>query len=306
MSRKNRTPKENERRAKIRELLQMGGISSMDDIQNLFKVNYLPDLKTYDLTRGAMCFMVKVKNTLRTAEIMKIAICDDVPEFANELKGKVEEICAKNDWPLEYAIFTSPRIMLAEDLSSYQVVFLDIDMPEINGLEAAKELRTRYPDVILVFVTAFIEYAPAGYHVEAFRYLLKQQIEGDLPHVMSDINHRLRESTDTISVELKSGSTLIPLKKIMYLEGTPNRMVLFHVDYDSSPIEAIGKLTDYEQRLDGKGFLRLQKSFIANMSQISKISSYQVTLRNGVTLKASEKYYKQVHASFLQWKGQYL
>lgn len=253
-----------------------------------------------------MCFMVKVKNTLRMAEIMKIAICDDVPEFGCELKCKVEEICAKNDWSLEYTVFTSPRGMLAEDLSSFQVIFLDIDMPGINGLEAAKELRTRYPDVILVFVTAFIEYAPAGYHVEAFRYLLKQQINDNLPHVMADIHHRLRESADTISVELKSGSTLIPLKKIMYLEGTANRMVLFHVDYDSRPIEAVGKLTDYEQRLESKGFLRLQKSFIANMSQISKISSYQVTLRNGVTLKASEKYYKQVHASFLQWKGQYL
>lgn len=250
--------------------------------------------------------MLKGKNTLRTAEIMKIVICDDVPEFGNELKGKAEEICAENDWPLECAVFTSPRVMLAEDLSSYQVVFLDIDMPGINGLEAAKELRTRYPDVILVFVTAFIEYAPAGYHVEAFRYLLKQQINGSLPQVMADIHHRLRESADTISVQLKSGSILIPLKKILYLEGTPNRKVLFHVDYDSRPIEAVGKLTDYEQRLEGKGFLRLQKSFIANMAQISKISSYQVTLRNGVTLKASEKYYKQVHASFLQWKGQYL
>ena len=55
-----------------------------------------------------------------------------------------------------------------------------------------------------------------------------------------------------------------------------------------------------------KGFLRLQRSFIANMAQISKISSYQVTLRNGTVLKASESYYKQVQASFLQWKGQHL
>lgn len=253
-----------------------------------------------------MCFIVKADKTLRMAEIMKIAICDDVLEFGYELKCKVEGICAKNDWPLEYSVFTSPRVMLAEELSSYQVVFMDIDMPGINGLEAARELRAKYPDVILVFVTAFIEYAPAGYHVEAFRYLLKQQIEDDLPHVMEDIYHRLHDSSDTISVERKSGLALIPLKKIMYLEGTPNRMVLFHLDYDSRPIEAIGKLADYEQRLEGKGFLRLQKSFIANMSQISKIRSYQVILRNGVTLKASEKYYKQVHASFLQWKGQYL
>lgn len=237
---------------------------------------------------------------------MKIAICDDFPEFACDLDQKIGDICAKKDLRVESLIFSSPKELLASDLSSVQVVFLDIDMAEINGLEAAKELRKRYPELILVFVTAFIEYAPAGYRVEAFRYLLKQQLTKDLPSVMEDIQKKLCDSVDTISLDHKSGTILIPLKNILYLEGTPNRMVLFHVDYDNKPIEAIGRLSDYEQRLKNKGFLRLQKSFIANMSQISKISGYQVTLRNGVALKASEKNYKQVYTSFLLWKGRHL
>lgn len=246
------------------------------------------------------------KKYIRMCEPMRIAICDDIPEFAYELKHRIEDICAKRDWPLESMIFTSPLAMLEADLSQVQAVFLDIDMPELNGLEAAKGLRNQYPDMIFVFVTAFIEYAPAGYHVSAFRYLLKQQLDNNLTAVIEDVQQKLFESTENITIEQKSGAFFLPLKSILYLEGTPNRRVLFHLTGREMPVEALGKLADYERRLEDKGFLRLQKSFIANMAHISKISSYQVMMRDGTVLKASEKYYKKVQTSFLQWKGQHL
>lgn len=237
---------------------------------------------------------------------MKIIICDDIPEFANELNFLAEKICARKDWPLETQVFSSPLAMLEADLSCAHAAFLDIDMPELNGLEAARELRKKYPELILVFVTAFIEYAPAGYQVSAFRYLLKQQLRSTLPEVMEAIHRKLCESADMISVQQKNGAMSIPLKSILYLEGTSRRMVLFHTVNSAKPIEAAGKLEDFERRLEEKGFLRLQRSFIANMAQISKISNYQVWLYDGTVLNASEKYYKQVLARFLQWKGQYL
>lgn len=250
--------------------------------------------------------MLMSKSGIRMCNCMKIAICDDYPVFAQELKRNIEDICAKKDWILDSTVYTSPHTMLENNLSAVQVVFLDIDMPELNGLIAARELRKRYPDIILVFVTAFIEYAPAGYHVSAFRYLLKQQLGSSLPEVMDDIHQKLIESTEKIALKSKAGEIVVPLKDILYLEGTPNRMVLFHTTKTSQAIEVQGKLVDYEKLLDGKGFVRLQRSFIVNMAQISKISGYKVSLRNGEVLKASEITYKQVHATFLQWKGQHI
>lgn len=237
---------------------------------------------------------------------MRIAICDDISESACELKHRIENICAKQDWPLDCRVFTSPVTMLEADLSCVQVVFLDINMPELNGLDAARQLKEKYPDLIVVFVTGFIEYAPAGYHVSAFRYLLKQQLGSSLPLVMEEIRRKMCEAEGSISIEQKSGMITLPLKNILYLEGTPNRRVLFHQANSSKALEALGKLADYEQRLSKNGFLKLQKSFIANMSYISKISSYQVVLTDGTVLSASEKYYKQVQANFLQWKGWHL
>lgn len=237
---------------------------------------------------------------------MKIAICDDSYEFACQLKTKLDAICARLDWQMEAMVFSSSTALLNADLSGVQILFLDIDMPGLNGIEVASRIRKQQKDLILVFVTAFIEYAPEGYHVEAYRYLLKQKIDAELLPTMESIYEKLSASTETILVEQKSGTIAIPIKNILYLEGTPYRKVLFHLNNGSVPVEVSGKLVDYEQRLEGKGFLRLQRSFLANMAQISKISSYQVTLRNGMILKASESYYKQVQATFLRWKGQHL
>lgn len=236
---------------------------------------------------------------------MKIAICDDSNEFAYQLRDRLEFICAKQDWAMEATVYSSPDALLSADLSDVQVLFMDIDMPERNGIDTARIIREHNKELILVFVTAFIEYAREGYHVDAYRYLLKQKLDSELLPTMEDIREKIRASSETIVIEQKSGTSVVQVKHIMYLEGTAYRKVLFHMD-NGHIIEAAGKLSDYEQRLEGKGFLRLQRSFIANMAQISKISSYLVTLKDGTSLKASESYYRQVQAAFLQWKGQHL
>lgn len=237
---------------------------------------------------------------------MKIAICDDVPQFVAKIEAELGRICKTRGWAVDCIGFTSSALLLNTDLSSVQVVFLDIDMPEKDGLETARLIREKYPEIVLVFVTAFLKYAPAGYRVSAFRYLLKQHLERELPEVMDDIRKSLLEASDSMLVEQKSGAASILLKNIVYLEGTPRRMVLLHTADGAAPVEALGKLTDYEKKLEGKGFLRLQRSFIANMAFISKISSYRVFLKNGLVLNASEKYYRHLNASFLRWKGEHL
>lgn len=246
--------------------------------------------------------MVISLRSLRMCGAMKIAICDDYITIATELKTNIETICAQKDWTLECKVFASSIALLNADLSGVQVVFLDIDMPEINGLDAAKALRGKYPELIIVFVTSYIEYAPAGYRVAAFRYLLKQRLDEELPCVLEDVQRKLLESEELISVRTKSGFVDIPLKDVLYLEGTPGREVVFHMSRFET-IKASGRLTQYEEKLRGKGFLRLQKSFIANMAHICRISNYQAFLDNGAALKTSEIAYRDIQTTFLQWKG---
>lgn len=250
--------------------------------------------------------MVKLSILSKACDIMIIAICDDCTAVAQELKSNIESICAQKDWPLETAVYTSPAAILQADLSKTQVVFLDIDMPQINGLEVAKQLRARFAEIIIVFVTSYIEYAPEGYRVNAFRYLLKQCLDSELCGVMCDVYQKLTESSRTISIRTKSEIITLPINRILYIEGTAGREVLFHTETRYNVIHAVGRLASYGDELKDKGFLKLQKSFIANMTQILKINNYHVYMSNGEVLKASELNYKEIQTSFLQWKGLHL
>lgn len=162
---------------------------------------------------------------------VNVVILDDELAFAEMLDKQIEIHCIKKDWLYESQIYTSGRELLEKDLSRVQIVFLDIDMPEQSGLDIAKILREHYPELILVFVTAFIEYAPAGYKVDAFRYLLKPQLGEELPCCMDSIQEKLYESKSCVLVRLKNRIEKVSIKSILYVEGTSQRRV--HIFFDN-------------------------------------------------------------------------
>lgn len=160
---------------------------------------------------------------------MKAAICDNDTAFIGKLKNCIGDYFARSDLAGEFALFSSPVKLLEADLSAVDVVFLDVDMPEMDGIEAAGHLRRKYPDVLLVFVTDYIEYEPAGYRVDAFRYLLKSRISQELDSILDEIVDKLYIDRSTIQVKSQGDDILLPLKNIVYIEGTGRRMVLVHL-----------------------------------------------------------------------------
>ena len=234
---------------------------------------------------------------------MKLMICDDNAAFARELRRRIEDICAYEDWPLDCLIFEKPQDVLNADLYGVKAAFLDIEMPGGNGIELAKQLRIKYPEMILVFVTAYIEYAPSGYKVDAFRYLLKSKVDEELREILEGIRERLYNSSDVVSLRTHDGDCVLPLKDVLYFEGTAQRMVLAHVMGHEGPVTRQGKLSALEESLSGKGFLRIQKSFLVNMTHLRRISGYRAFISNGKELKVSELNYSKIREQYLLWKG---
>lgn len=252
--------------------------------------------------------MFITKKKTRVFIPMKIAICDDNPAFMQQLCQLIRGHSALNDWMCEYSLYQFPEKLLNSDLSGVHVVFLDIDMPGINGIEVASRLRKLYPELIIVFVTAFIEYAPAGYCVEAFRYLLKSSIASELPACLDAIKRKLYDTQESISVQIPNQTIQVQLKEIIYIEGASNRHVFIRLFSRSSenPMECLGKLSDFEHQLSEKGFLRIQRSYLVNMHYINKMSNYYAILCNGESLKVSERNYAQISRQYIMWKGQQL
>ena len=248
--------------------------------------------------------MVKKSNIgTVTRRKMNIVICDDDMDFATTLESQIRSYAAYNDFEVNIQTFYSAKTLLSADLFNCDALFLDIDMPEITGLEAAQLLRADHPDLILIFITGWIEYAPAGYRVNAFRYLLKKDLIKELPRCMNEIREKMFENTATVIVYTRERTFEIAIKIILYFEGSAHRSVYLHLVKSAAPIECVGKLADYETLLLNNGFLRIQKSFLVNMDYITKIRNYIATLEDGTELKVSERQYSQIKKQFLMRRG---
>lgn len=238
---------------------------------------------------------------------MNFVICDDNASFADQFESRIKDLCAHNNWECDCRQVDGPAL-LQMDFSAIDVLFLDIEMPEINGLEIAGQLRLKYEDLILVFVTGFIEYAPSGYKVRAFRYLLKSKMEEELPECLYDIYKKLYASRESVLLKTADGEINVRLSAIVYFEGTRQRCTLAHLyqmDHLSC-MKCAGTMSSYESQLDNKGFLKIQRSYLVNMRYIEKMANYRVTLKTSETLKMSRLHFSESRQKFLLWKGEHL
>lgn len=238
---------------------------------------------------------------------MNFVVCDDDPRFAEGFARRVRDLCAEHNREC-FCQCVDGQALLQMDFSTIDALFLDIEMPGINGLDIASQLRFKYENLILVFVTGFIEYAPSGYKVQAFRYLLKSKIDQELPECLQDIHQKFHADRELISFKTPEGEICVRLSSIVYLEGTHRRCTLAHLYQmdESNYIKCTGTLSSYESQMDSKGFLKIQRSYLVNMRYIEKISNYKVFLKTKEILTMSRLRFNENRQKLLLWKAEHL
>lgn len=244
-------------------------------------------------------------NHVKDGVPMRIAICDDNPAAVTQLRNMILDYFAHVNKTCEIVTFHSPEAILDDDLASTHIVFLDIDMPSINGIDVATQLRNSHENLFIVFVTSWIEYAPAGYHVNAFRYILKQRLSSELPACLDAIRDSMTRTHGRIQLPGKEHPIEVPVDDILFVEGSSTRSITLHFLH-SSPVESRGRLSDIATQLEDRGFLRIQRSYVVNMNHVIQIKGYKAYLRNEISLKVSEKDYPAVCQRYLLWKGRQL
>lgn len=234
--------------------------------------------------------------------MMRICICDDNQQFCSILRNKIIDYFAKNDLLCEITVFYTPNSLLQADLTQFKILFLDIDMPSMTGLDAAKQIFRKFPQLFIVFVTDLMQYSREGYRVHAFRYLLKSELDEELGNCIDDIYEEIKLDQELIRFAGKDAPVEVGVKDIRYVEGTAYRMVRVHL-VDGTITECKGRLADYQELLQPKGFLRIQRSFLVNMAHVDTVKSYKVCMDNGEKLQMTEQGYKELKNQVLLWKG---
>lgn len=235
--------------------------------------------------------------------MFKIAICDDERYYRDKIYQLVTLYLRKHQLEASIDTFLSGKIFLelTDNLVKYDIVFMDISMEEINGIETAKQMRAYQSNTYLVFVTSFMDYVLDGYKVEALRYVMKDSLEVGVVEAMNTVLKKMELCQVTFS--FIEGEKTLYTDNILYIESKKHKSVFTYLETERMNYQIYEKLDHIEQRLNGYGFLRIHKSYLVNMKHIRKISNYKVVLDCGEELPVPRLKFQAVREAFVLYKG---
>ncbi len=234
---------------------------------------------------------------------MRIAICDDSKENLALLEDVVDGLKLRET---EVECFENGESLLRYITDSkdnfYQIYLLDIEMPGINGLDTAKQIREIDKRAIIIFVTAYSDYVFSSFEVQPFRFIIKPIDREKLENVIHAAVNYIYTSKRYIFISVDKAKIQLCCEDIMYFEGDKRKV---NVYLPEETYSFYSKMSDIEKMVDNSWFVRIHVSFIVNMDYVKAIYTDEIVLNNGVHLPVSRKYQKSVkleHMRYLKWR----
>lgn len=213
---------------------------------------------------------------------MRIAICDDEEMYRVQLKSVLDKILVNADYEIE-TFADGNRLEEAYSEEPYDLVFLDIEMPAVDGITLARRLRSRSEKVFIVFLTGHVEYALEGYEVNALRYLTKPVDTDKLKEVIRYVQDK-QGSGRQIIVKEDGEQLLIDITDVIYMESMNQNVRIVTAKGEHVIRYNIG---DFEQQLAGDGFFRIHRGYLVALAKVKKLAKSDVIMEDGTTLPVS-------------------
>ena len=236
---------------------------------------------------------------------MNIAICDDnIADLSNMVSFINDYKNFHRDKPkINYTAFSSALDLISamESGQQYDLVLLDILMPFLTGMEAAKEIRQFNQDVKIIFSTSSTEFAVESYSVGAYYYALKpiwkEKLFILLDKVFSEMEIQISTS---FLIKSKTGLTRIFINKLEFAEVI-GRTILYHIT-DGSVIEAVGSMTELEKELlSNPCFIKPHRSYILNMEHIDTLSQREIKMNSLASVPLAKANYPSVKSAYVKF-----
>ncbi len=232
---------------------------------------------------------------------MHIAVCDDNLDELSRISSLLEDYGHEIDSSVTYEVFHSAFDLLETmKLRQFDLLLLDILMPGITGMDAAKEIRRSDSEIPIIFLTSSREYAVESYRVGAMDYIMKPASKDEIfPSIGKQLT---RVSQEGAYLTLKTGSGIIklPFSQIVYVEVI-NRSVQF-VLTNGEIREAYGYLTDYESDLlINPHFYKAHRSYVVNLRQVTELNKEGFTTILGKTVPVAREAFSKAKAAYMKY-----
>lgn len=205
--------------------------------------------------------------------MLEIAIVEDRQEAVFNLENHIARLKMEKGIECHYTVFENGLFFIENYKPIYDVVFMDIEMPLMNGMEAATRLRQVDPYVPLVFITDLKQYALKGYEVEAMDFLVKPVNYISFATMMERVVRRSTKKEEQLTLSTAEGTFNVNINDIYYIEML-NHYVIYHAV--TGEVRFFGSLSDEEKRLPQDRFIRCNSGFIVNLAQVKKVQDGEV------------------------------
>ncbi len=232
---------------------------------------------------------------------MKIALCDDNTAELFNIVSLIKEYGSEKFESIAVSTFPSGTELLETMQNElFDIVFLDILMPGVTGMDAAREIRTYNENVKIIFLTSSPEFAVESYNVNAYHYLIKPASQEKIYPVLDKLIREYDKLDECLKIKTNSSVFVIPFDHIEYIEI--NAKKLYFQMTDGRVKEVAGKLSDYEDRLlERPEFIKTHRSFIINMSRISELKKGEAITELGKSVPVSRPLYQAVRSSYTEF-----
>lgn len=207
-------------------------------------------------------------------QMTRIAIVEDEAAVREQLAGYVQRYTRQYGTPFEVTEFADGMEILEDYRPQFDIIFLDVEMKHLDGMETARRIRERDGGVLIVFITNMAQYAIRGYAVGALDYVLKpvpyfafsQQLQKALGQLEKRERHYL-------AVAMDGGMRRLDAAEIYYLESEGHKV---HFYTEKEDFMVPGTLKNYEEKLVGRAFARCNSGYLVNLAQVSGVQQDMV------------------------------
>ena len=230
--------------------------------------------------------------------MIQIAICDDDMTTTSQIEEYIRQIEIEQHIQVQCRIFFDGKSFMqsVESGEAYDLIYLDVEMPLMKGLDAAKKLREMEISSLIIYISNYETYCESMIETEPFRFLRKPINDVDLfrKYFMSAYK-KLENRNEYYTYSYKKIHHKININDIMYFESN-NRKICIHTNGNQENNAFYGQLDKVEKELESKSctFIRIHQSYLVNSTYINTVQHDAVILKNKAELSISEKRQKEI------------
>jgi len=227
---------------------------------------------------------------------VNFAICDDSVVDSNYVKELVTQWSNDKKYQVNIDIFSSAEAFIFHYVENkeYDVLLLDIEMGNMDGVTLARQIRKSNKSVQIVFITGYSDYIAEGYDVEALHYLMKPLKKEKLYDVLDRAVNKIMQNEKHLVLNTFDEMIRIPLHEIIYIDVDRN-YVTVHSNKDYTVKKTLAEI---EKELDER-FFRIGRSAIVNLKYISRVTKTDVYLNNGIILQLPRGIYEALNRAII-------